>query len=163
MAVRSFADVTVGFPSGGSRHAKDEWNASTTTWVVWSTGELRLDTASYALFFTPGGASRGALTAKPLGCLQKAMPLSSGAPGEGRSFVVSTNDPVHNLVRMGFRSLADEETFAALSQAAEAVGSSRFFGDAANRRSSVRASMTSIDSCAGAADELTMHIRQLRP
>lgn len=159
MDLRCFADVTIGFPAGAAARAKDDWHQSSTNWVIWSTGELRFDAVSSALFFTPASNTRSHVTSKPLGCLLKAVPMSSTAPGEAQTYVVTTNDPVHSLVRMGFRSIADEQTFCALAKAAEAKCGNSFFDG--GRRSSVgRASMASAE---GPQDELTAHIRQNHP
>lgn len=159
MDLRCFADVTIGFPAGGAARAKDDWHQSSTNWVIWSTGELRFDAVSSALFFTPASNSRSNVTSKPLGCLLKAVPMSATTPGEAETYVVTTNDPVHSLIRMGFRSVADEQTFCALATAAEAKCGSSFF-DGARRSSVGRSSMASAE---GPQDELTMHIRQHHP
>eukprot|EP00933_Yihiella_yeosuensis_P053685 TRINITY_DN51958_c0_g1_i1.p1 TRINITY_DN51958_c0_g1~~TRINITY_DN51958_c0_g1_i1.p1 ORF type:complete len:426 (-),score=80.79 TRINITY_DN51958_c0_g1_i1:273-1550(-) len=155
MAVRCIQNVTVGFPAGGAAAG------TVTNWVIWATGELRVDTASFALFFTPAGAPKGQMASKPLGCMLKAVEMGPTGRGEGKTFVATTNDPVHSMVRMGFHTPVDEETFAALAQSAEVKHAPRFFSDA--RRSSVRASMASADGCSGANDELTMHIRSQHP
>jgi len=127
MAVRCFTDVTIGFPQGGGRPGMTESTSPSTTWVIWTTGELRLDSASFALFFTPAKSARGSLAAKPLGCLLKADPMAPSHPGDSDSFVVTTNDPVHCVMRLGFARRGDEDAFMALAQAAEAAGASRFF------------------------------------
>jgi len=162
MAVRCFTDVTIGFPSGGGRPGTERTSPST-TWVIWTTGELRLDSASFALFFTPAKSARGSLAAKPLGCLLKAEPMAPAHPGEAHSFIATTNDAVHCVMRLGFARPGDEEAFVALAQAAEVAGAKRFFGDSHGRRSSVgRASMAPAEH-SGVCDELAMHIRQLHP
>eukprot|EP00931_Biecheleriopsis_adriatica_P063921 TRINITY_DN38797_c0_g1_i1.p1 TRINITY_DN38797_c0_g1~~TRINITY_DN38797_c0_g1_i1.p1 ORF type:complete len:442 (+),score=90.93 TRINITY_DN38797_c0_g1_i1:59-1384(+) len=155
MAVQYFPDVTVGFPQGGvARSGTQDWNSTATAWVIWTTGELRLETASLALFFTPPRQS-----AKPLGCLLTAVPMASASPNEGMSFIVTTNDPVHSVMRLGFNRQGDEDTFAAIAKAA---AGSRFESITA-RRSSVRPSIASPSAINSAADELTMHIRQRHP
>jgi len=162
MAVRCFTDVTIGFPQGGGRPGMTEPTSPSTTWVIWTTGELRLDSASFALFFTPAKSARGSLAAKPLGCLLKADPMAPSHPGDSDSFVVTTNDPVHCVMRLGFARRGDEDAFMALAQAAEAAGASRFFRDSTGRRSSLRASMAPVEP-AGTCDELAMQIRQRHP
>eukprot|EP00440_Ansanella_granifera_P062578 gb/GFBE01067853.1/.p1 GENE.gb/GFBE01067853.1/~~gb/GFBE01067853.1/.p1 ORF type:complete len:454 (+),score=95.57 gb/GFBE01067853.1/:1-1362(+) len=157
MAVRYFPDVTVGFPQGGAaRPGKHDWGSASTSWVIWTTGELRLEPASLALFFTPANRI-GGMQAKPLGCLLTAAPMPPSVPGDSLSFVVTTNDPVHAVMRLGFSRPADEDTFAALAKTAEAAGAGSFYG----RRSSVRMSMAPVP--ADASDELTMHIRERHP
>jgi len=158
--MRGFPGVTVGFPAGGARPANVDWSSMNTNWVIWATGELRLDTASFALFFTPDGGARG-LAAKPLGCLQKVVPMPSVIPGEGRSFIATTNDHVHGAVRLGFSRPADEDAFLVIAQGAEAASSGRFF-DQPGRRSSMCASAANIEA-SDRADELTMHIREQHP
>merc|ERR1712083_1231398 len=154
MPMHRFPGVTVGFPAGGACPSNVDWSTMNTNWVIWATGELRLDTASFALFLTPDGGARG-LQAKPLGCLQKAVPMHCALPGEGRSFVATTNDQVHSAVRLGFGRQADEDAFVAIAQAAEAANCGRFSG----RRSSMCASAGNIEA-SDRADELAMHIRE---
>lgn len=128
---------------------------------MWATGELRLDTASFALFFTPDGGARG-LAAKPLGCLQKVVPMPSVIPGEGRSFIATTNDHVHGAVRLGFSRPADEDAFLVIAQGAEAASSGRFF-DQPGRRSSMCASAANIEASDRAVEFEEFYIRFLRP
>lgn len=117
MASRCFHDVTVGFPSGApADHSKlNDWRSL--NWVVWSTGELRVDSSTFALVFLPGGPLRGNLSAKPLGCLLSAAPTL--AESGLRTFMAKTNDPVHGMMCLSFRSTADEEAFVNLARSAE--------------------------------------------
>lgn len=158
MAMRSFQGVTVAFPaSGASQCTQQNWQA--TNWVTWSTGELRVDAASYALVFLPAGINRG-INGKSLGCLTAAACVPVPEPGACSAFVVSTNDPVHFMVRMVFKTAADEEAFSGVVQAAQAVSSSRFF-DGNGRRSSMRQTLAMSDGGrAGAFDQLVNRIKQ---
>jgi len=130
--MHGFQGVAVCFPTGGSgHHTQDDWQSA--DWIFWSTGELRVDNASFALVFCPGGC--GNLAAKPLGCLTGAAKVAE--PGGLNAFVASTNDPVHGLVRLTFQSLQDEEAFATVVQAAERVCAGRYPGCGAGARATL--------------------------
>eukprot|EP00421_Protoceratium_reticulatum_P044108 CAMPEP_0168432752 /NCGR_PEP_ID=MMETSP0228-20121227/39046_1 /TAXON_ID=133427 /ORGANISM="Protoceratium reticulatum, Strain CCCM 535 (=CCMP 1889)" /LENGTH=469 /DNA_ID=CAMNT_0008446875 /DNA_START=90 /DNA_END=1498 /DNA_ORIENTATION=+ len=153
--MRCFKGVAVGFPAGASAyHTKDNWQKA--TWVLWSTGELRIDTSSFGLIFSPSGGGR--LAAKPLGCLTGAAPVAAETGGPNM-FVATTNDPVHGLVRLSFQSGADEQAFAALAQAAEIASSGLRAGgrrsSCLGRRSSVvgRPRDDSVDAVAALVSE----------
>merc|ERR1719387_3031085 len=93
--------VTVGIPAGGpAACAQDALNAN---WVMWSTGELRIDPASYNLCFIPAGTQ--SFTPKPLGCLLGAYVLQ-GEPG---NIIANTNDVIHSCVRLNFERRTDED------------------------------------------------------
>lgn len=142
--MQSFKGVSVSFPGGsqGLFSLEDYRNVS---WPHWSAGELRIDTESFALVFLPQGADH--LRAKPFGCLYGALQTEPLEAGVGTcTFVTSTSDPVHGIIRLGFTSQADEMRFFQLAQAAEHVnatqyGSSRRSTMCSGRRSSVGAGM----------------------
>lgn len=113
--MQCFQGVTVGFPAGGRAPCAPEGLGA--TWVAWSTGELRIDPASYSLCFVPSGAA--GFVPKPLGCLLGAS-ATPGEPGGPSTIVARTNDLIHGLVRLGFEGHADEEGFMKLARSAEA-------------------------------------------
>lgn len=133
MDMHCFKGVTVGFPSGARGACGQDWQ--NVNWVVWSTGELRIDRASLSIVFVPAGGHNFA--AKPLGCLTGAS-AESGEPGGPNTFVATTNDLVHGVVRLSFQDRADEEAFAALARSAEMATSAC----RPSRRSSVGGSPT---------------------
>lgn len=144
--MRCFQGVSVDFPAGASAyHSKELWQ--TTSWIHWSQGELRIDTASFAIVFCPTGC--GSLAAKPLGCLTSASLIPPSEPGGLATFVAATNDPVHGLLRMNFQSLTDEEGFVAIAHAAETSSGGRFPGCAGRRSSLSRRSSV----CPGASGD----------
>jgi len=133
-AMRCFQGVIVDFPAGAAaHHTKDNWQNA--NWVMWGQGELRIDSASFAMVFSPEGCS--SLAAKPLGCLTSASIAASGEAGSLSSFIAATNDPVHALVRLNFQSLMDEEAFTVLAEAAKSSSCGRFPGCNGSRRSSM--------------------------
>lgn len=123
--MRCFADVTVGFPADAYQ-AKENWQ--NTNWVLWSRAELRVDPASFALVFLPSGVGR--LAAKPIGCLTGAAQIAAAETGGIHTFVASTNDPYHGLIRLTFSSQADEDAFGELAQSAEMASSGCYTGSA---------------------------------
>lgn len=153
----------MGFPAGASAyHTKENWQNA--NWVLWSTGELRVDSASFALIFSPTGC--GKLAAKPLGCLTGAAAVAGVEPSAPSAFVASTSDPVHGLVRLTFQSRGDEDAFGALAQAAELAGSGRY-ESIAGRRSTMcpsRApSMGGGPRDGGAAEMIACYVSERHP
>lgn len=126
-------------------------------WVFWSSGELRIDSASFALVVVPEGEGKRS-AAKPLGVLTGASIIGSMEPGALSTFVATTNDPVHGVLRLNFQSLTDEEAFVAIASSAEA---SAHGGARGARRSSVGACRRSSVG-AGAAELPEGLLAQLR-
>jgi hypothetical protein len=142
----SFSGVTVGLPAGGPA-------ACDGNWVPWSTGELRVDSASFSLCFVPSLGSN-AFTPKPLGCLLSAN-VVPGDPGGSSYIVASTNDVIHSFVRFTFERCADEETFMRMSRTVEAKRS------AANpRRSSLNGPPQEWNGIDPIAEQLADTIRE---
>lgn len=112
-----FTGVDVGLPSKvrGSE-AEEEWQE--VDWVTWSTGELTVDGDSFLLVFKPSGASN--VKPKPLGSLLRASAVSA-SDREGLTFVVTTSDALHRLLRCTFQSAHHATDFARLATAAEAA------------------------------------------
>lgn len=131
--MQCFQGVTVGFPAGARGACGQDWQSI--NWVVWSTGELRVDATSLGIVFIPKGGHNFA--AKPLGCLTGAS-ATGAEPGIPNTFVATTNDLVHSIVRLSFQGPADEEAFAALARSAEMAASAC----RPSRRSSVEGSPT---------------------
>mmetsp|Transcript_55895 Transcript_55895/g.154797 ORF Transcript_55895/g.154797 Transcript_55895/m.154797 type:complete len:433 (-) Transcript_55895:30-1328(-) len=161
--MRCFTGVAVGFPAGASAyHTKDTWQNA--NWVLWSTGELRVDGASFGLIFSPSGGGR--LAAKPLGCLIGAAPVASTEPGGLRTFVATTNDSVHSLIRLNFQTPADEEAFVELAKAAE-LACCTSYGSSGSRRSTIpggrRSSAAGQPRDEGSADAIAAHVSHQCP
>lgn len=154
--MRSFNGVTVEFPGGGGGGAQLQWQS--VHWVPWGTGELRVDSSSFALIFIPAGIRSGGLSGLPLGCLRAAARTAPPEQGASTPFVVQTNDAVHTMLRMIFRSAADEDTFSVMAQAAEAVVSNRYFGGI-GRQSSIRQTMAPSEGRRG--DPLVEQLRRI--
>jgi len=112
----------------------DNWQ--NLNWVLLSKGDLRVDSSSFAMIFSPAKGN-GNLAPKPFGCLTGATIVAASEPGALSTFVATTNDPVHGLIRLDFQSLIDEEAFVALAEGAEASSCGRYPGAANSRRSSM--------------------------
>lgn len=110
----TFRGVTVGIPSGNCAPGRQDGG---NLWVVWATGELRIDQASYNLCFVPGGTL--SFTPKNIGCLLGAY-IAPGEQGGPSSVIVKTTDNVHSSVRLGFEREVDEDAFMQLAHTVEA-------------------------------------------
>jgi len=113
--MQSFQDVAVGFPAGGALACED---VSGTTWVIWATGELRVDPGSLGIFVVPTGPQL--CPAKPIGCLLGADRVRE-QPGQ---VIARTSDAIHGFVRFDFTARQDLERFMVLASQAEAKTSS---------------------------------------
>jgi len=122
----SYCGVTLGFPAGNrAAGAQDGLGAS---WVVWSTGELRVDSSCYSICFVHDGKTN--IAPQPLGCLMGASLVQEvGGPP---SVVAKTNDMLHSILRLSFGKSEDVEHFMAVARNVEAKRSAH------SRRSSCR-------------------------
>lgn len=121
--MQSFRGVSVSFPGGSNAlYSREDWRS--VPWPHWSTGELRVDTESLALVVVPQGCDH--FRAKPFGCLTGALQADPLDTSIGAcTFITSTSDPVHSLIRLGFSSQDDDARFAQLAQAAEQLSAAR--------------------------------------
>lgn len=121
--MRSFRNVAISFPlRPGVLCARDS-NVEGGSWAPWSQGELRIDTASFGVFFTPSGSGQGGgFVAKPLGCLTG---ISKDQGEDKQACVFWTTDLVHGSLRATFASPADKDDFVKLTRGAEALMAQR--------------------------------------
>mmetsp|Transcript_97245 Transcript_97245/g.197518 ORF Transcript_97245/g.197518 Transcript_97245/m.197518 type:complete len:454 (-) Transcript_97245:68-1429(-) len=165
MAMHCFQGVAIGIPEGaGAFHAQDQ--RQNVRFVHWTTGELRMDDASFGLVFSPAGCK--GLSSKPLGCLTGAEQHGPPEPNGLSTFVVTTNGSVQSLFRLNFQRQADEEAFKRLAQDAACASSGRYPGAAgrssiptSGRRSSVEGGCGG--GSFGAETPLEAHIRERHP
>ena len=141
--MRCFQGVAVGFPTGPGAH-----NPAEQSWIHWCQGDLRIDAASLGIVFSPMGCN--GLASKPLGCLTGTSVIPPEHPGGLSTFVATTNDPVHGLLRLNLQSLADEDAFVEMAEAANTSSSGRFPGGAGHR-SSLASRCSSV--CPGASGD----------
>jgi len=143
--MQCFATVSVAFPANASVcHPREAW--SSTPWIDWCTGELRIDRTSLIMVFSPGGC--GALTAKPLGCLLSAAATENPAGHSGQpAFVASTNDSVHSIIRFTFAHADDAVAFAAIAQSAETSSMILCQGSGSRRSTMAAGRRSSIAGC----------------
>lgn len=115
----SYHDVTLGFPAGNRGAGVQDGLAA--SWVVWSTGELRVDSACYSLCFVHAGKTN--IAPQPLGCLIGASLVqeAGGLP----SIIANTNDMLHNILRLSFKNVQDVEHFMAVARTVESKHSSK--------------------------------------
>jgi len=91
-------------------------------WIEWSVGELRIDSSSFGIFFTPYGGPGTVLASKPLGCLTGASSLENSLC----TYIVETNDAVHSVLKVTLASEAEEGPFRNLVRSAvDAVAARR--------------------------------------
>lgn len=109
-----FTDVSISLPSKvQGPDAEEEWQE--VDWVVWSSGEVSIDTESFLMIFKPSGSAT--VKAKPLGNLIR----SSVAQGEDESktFIVTTSESLHRMYRLTFSSSKHAADFSRISEQAE--------------------------------------------
>eukprot|EP00927_Polykrikos_kofoidii_P086044 TRINITY_DN9527_c0_g1_i1.p1 TRINITY_DN9527_c0_g1~~TRINITY_DN9527_c0_g1_i1.p1 ORF type:complete len:408 (+),score=80.13 TRINITY_DN9527_c0_g1_i1:141-1364(+) len=108
---RIFSGVVVGLPSKvtGS-DAEEEWQE--VDWVTWSTGDISVESDSFALVFMLSGAG-GVVKDKSLGSLARVSKVAD------ETLVVTTSDQLHRLYRFTFRCSKDAEEFALVAKDAE--------------------------------------------
>lgn len=142
-SMRCFHGVTVALETNpwAPATASGSISGNTAKWVPWSRGDLHLDIASFAMVFSPIGNC----VSKPLGCLMGATMVEEQGHN-ARTYVIQTNDPMHNRLMVELSS--DANTFESVARSAELNVA---------RRCASRASMGACTVVADDGNSSTLH------